>query len=370
MNRILSSQLEYITKLYDFYEGYSEDMARRRGKDGAPILKGADFHLVIDTSGSMNDKFRGETKLDAAKRAAKDFVSILSPNDHIGIVKFSSNAELLLDLTNDTKKAERIIDGLVSSGSTALGDGLWLALDRLQISGRENKLKVILLLTDGMHNAGTHKPDEAAERAKQLGVVVYTIGYGERGEIDENTLKNIAFLTNGDYYYAPSPSSLRELYLSISKAALGHGVAESLVGILKTGETKTLDLKVEDNMKYFSTILSYSGSKLEIELIDPEGQKIAKDFGNVIYSEYENHVSFTVYNPVKGAWKVVIRGIETLIEGSEYRLLVLMPPITLDKTSITIEGSLGETVVETLNIITKRKLTNMKIRILGALALS
>ncbi|MCF8885700.1 MAG: VWA domain-containing protein [Aigarchaeota archaeon] len=365
MNRILSSQLEYITKLYDFYEGYSEDMARRRGKDGAPILKGADFYLVIDTSGSMSDKFGEETKLDAVKKAAKDFISILSPDDNIGIVRFSSTAELLLDLTNNTKKAEKIIDELVSRGSTALGDGLWLALDRLQTIGRKDRLKVILLLTDGMHNAGTHKPDEAARRAKQLGVIVYTIGYGEHGEIDEDTLKNIASLTNGEYYYAPSPAKLRELYLSLSKHALGYNVVETLIGRLKTGEVKTLDINVEENTKYFSTILSYSGSKVEIQLIDPEGNEVVENSGNVIYSKHENHISVTVYNPVKGTWKIVTKCVEAPAEGLEYRLTVLTPPITIDKISITMEGSLNGTVHEILRITTKRRLTDLKIRVLG-----
>lgn len=361
----LKSIFDYAYEVFKLYKEFSEDMAKRRAKHGGPTPRGIDFYLVIDTSGSMRDKFQGETKLDAAKRAARDFIHVLSPQDRVGIVRFSSTAELLLDLTNETRRAEQIIDKLVPMGTTAMGDGLWLAIDRLQSIGRPDTLKVILLLTDGVHNAGKHTPVEAAERARQLNIPIYAIGYGEKGDIDEATLRDIASITNGEYYYAPSSDKLRELYVSLSKFPLGYDIKETSMGTLRAGEVKALELEVKDSIKYFSAILSYTGSKLSLEIIDPEGREIPTDSGNTIYSEVGNHISFTVYNPGEGVWKILVRGIETPPEGTTYRLLILEPPVAFDRNSITMEGYSGGKISETLYLTTKRKLVDMRIKLMG-----
>jgi len=117
---------------------------------------------------------------------------------------------------------------------TAIGMALATSLNRLRDS--EAKSKVIILLTDGQNNRGEIDPVTAAQAAKALGIRIYTIGVGTRGEapypvntpfgkqyqnipvsIDEDMLKDIARLTGGRYYRATDTRALREIYHEIDR---------------------------------------------------------------------------------------------------------------------------------------------------------
>jgi len=119
--------------------------------------------------------------------------------------------------------------------STAIGDGLALALDRLR--NVEAKSKVAILLSDGDNNAGVVEPVEAAKMAAEMGVKVYTIGVGQTGRapvpmedefgetvlvpqffrLDEETLKAIAKETGGAYFNAKDTEGLTEVYAAIDE---------------------------------------------------------------------------------------------------------------------------------------------------------
>ena len=119
--------------------------------------------------------------------------------------------------------------------STAIGDALATAVERLKPI--KAKSKVIILLSDGVSNAGLLSPEEAAEIAKTLGVKVYTIGIGSakpttvsipglfgqamtmpmRVEFDERALKRIADATGGQYFNADDTESLKNVYTAIDQ---------------------------------------------------------------------------------------------------------------------------------------------------------
>ena len=123
-----------------------------------------------------------------------------------------------------------------SEDGTALGEGLALAVERLR--EHEAKSKVVILLTDGVNNAGDIAPQQAAELAATMGVKVYAIGVGTDGiahvpavhpltgqrvmqpmpvEIDEETLKAMAQTTNGRYFRATDAQALAEIYREIDR---------------------------------------------------------------------------------------------------------------------------------------------------------
>jgi Ca-activated chloride channel homolog len=188
--------------------------------------------LVMDVSGSMaaNDMF--PSRLAAAKRASKSFVDALPPKFRIGVVAFSSDANLLQPVTEDYAKVHAAIDGLEVGGGTAIGDGIQVALASippdlpppemplapLATSGQPPPPPaIVLLLTDGENNAGM-PPMSAAQQALAANVPVFTIGMGNRGGpfsrggIDEPLLMEIAALTGGQYYYAPNQGALSRVY--------------------------------------------------------------------------------------------------------------------------------------------------------------
>jgi Ca-activated chloride channel family protein len=118
---------------------------------------------------------------------------------------------------------------------TAIGSAIASGVNRLR--GQKAKSKIVILLTDGMNNAGKVSPLTAAEAAKALGIKVYTIGAGSRGEapvpvtdrfgnrkmvmarvdIDEDTLKKVADMTGARYYRATDTGSLGKIYSEINK---------------------------------------------------------------------------------------------------------------------------------------------------------
>jgi Ca-activated chloride channel family protein len=154
------------------------------------------------------------------------------------MIAFAGRPYLVSPLTLDhdwlVQNLDRVRIGAVEDG-TAIGSALGAAVNRLR--GQASKSKVVILLTDGVNNSGSVRPELAAEAAKTLGVRVYTIGVGVRGEapmpvtaedgttrlvmtkvdIDEDVLRNIADTTGGKYFRATNTGSLREIYASIDK---------------------------------------------------------------------------------------------------------------------------------------------------------
>ncbi|MBP8792275.1 MAG: VWA domain-containing protein [Lutibacter sp.] len=201
--------------------------------------KGIDIVMAIDVSASMLARDLEPNRLEALKKVAGQFVS-QRPNDRIGIVVYAGESFTQTPITSD----KRIVLNTIASlkwgdldGGTAIGMGLGSAVNRLKDS--KAKSKVIILLTDGVNNAGFVDPKTATELAIGLGIKVYTIGIGTNGtasfpyakdpttgkllfrnspvEIDEALLKYIANKTDGKYFRATNNSKLKSIYNEINK---------------------------------------------------------------------------------------------------------------------------------------------------------
>ena len=217
-------------------------MARPRTVDisnKTKTTKGIDIVMAVDVSGSMLAKDLKPNRMEALKRVAADFVEE-RPNDRIGLVVYASEAYTKTPVTSDKAVILDAINGIkydtVLQDGTGIGMGLATAVNRLKDS--KAKSKVVILLTDGVNNAGFIEPETASDIAKQYGIKVYTIGIGSNGmamfpyqvapngqflyqmmkvEIDEALLKSIARKTDGKYFRATSNTKLAEIYASINK---------------------------------------------------------------------------------------------------------------------------------------------------------
>jgi Ca-activated chloride channel family protein len=193
--------------------------------------EGVNVVLVIDDSGSMAATDYKPTRLDAAKEAAKVLINSLQPKDYVGIVIFESGATTASYLTPFKERATEKLMGIKQrEGRTAIGDGLSLGID--MATSVPNKKKVVILLSDGVNNAGVVTPDEAIEFAKTNNIQVYTVGMGSEkpvvlgydffgnpqyAELDEATLKKIAEETGGKYYKSINENTLQEIYKNIGE---------------------------------------------------------------------------------------------------------------------------------------------------------
>lgn len=195
--------------------------------------EGIDILIALDISGSMQTMDFTPTRLEACKEIASEFVNN-RPNDRIGLVVYAGEAYTQCPLTSDHQTFQRLLHevkfGVIDDG-TAIGDGLGTAINRLRESTA--KSKVIILLTDGVNNAGYMDPKSAADMAKELGIKVYTISCGTQGkmakirtpqgtmsfqtEIDEKLLNEIAEKTDGTYFRAQNNEKLRSIYKEIDQ---------------------------------------------------------------------------------------------------------------------------------------------------------
>jgi Ca-activated chloride channel family protein len=191
--------------------------------------EGVNVVLVIDVSGSMQATDYKPDRLEAAKNSAKILVESLQPKDNAGVVIFGTGATTAAYLSpNKDKVLEKLSTIAPTNGETAIGDGLSLGID--MATSIQNQKKVVILLSDGVSNAGVIPTSEAISFAKSNNIQVYTVGLGTKGktllgydffgnpqyaELDENTLKSIADKTSGKYFRSVDPKTLNEIYKNI-----------------------------------------------------------------------------------------------------------------------------------------------------------
>lgn len=196
--------------------------------------EGIDIVICLDISGSMLAEDFKPNRIDASKKVALDFIEGRQ-NDRIGLVVFSGESFTQCPLTTDhsvLKNLFRDINSGMLVDGTAIGEGLATAVNRIKES--KAKSKVVILLTDGVNNAGSVDPLTAGEIAKKFGVKVYTIGVGTNGyapypvktpfgiqyqnmevQIDEDILRKIAKDTGGKYFRATDNTTLKNIYTEI-----------------------------------------------------------------------------------------------------------------------------------------------------------
>ncbi|MFV1994136.1 MAG: VWA domain-containing protein [Verrucomicrobiales bacterium] len=198
---------------------------------------GVEMIVAIDISRSMlvEDFTIGGarvTRLQAAKKVTREFIEGRE-TDRIGMVAFAGRPYLASPITLDhnwlIESMDRVRIGLVEDG-TAIGSAIAASARRLD--NRKAESKVIVLLTDGANNSGNLTPSTAAQLAKTLGIKVYTIAVGTHGqhripmprgtavirqEFDEETLKTIAEISDGEYFRAQDTSSLERIFRIIDE---------------------------------------------------------------------------------------------------------------------------------------------------------
>jgi Ca-activated chloride channel family protein len=207
------------------------------------LTEGIDIEIVLDISGSMGaEDFQPKNRLAVAKSVVNDFIGG-RPADRLGLVVFSGTALTRAPLTSD-RQMLRFLTGSVELNSlpdgTAIGVALANAASRLKDS--EAKSRVVILVTDGVNNAGAIDPMSAAAICKGLGIRVYTIGVGTDGrvpvpmpfrnpltgrqeirralmdvEVDEELLQRIAEKTAGRFFKATDPQGLRDVFDEIDQ---------------------------------------------------------------------------------------------------------------------------------------------------------
>lgn len=191
--------------------------------------------LTLDVSRSMIAEDVKPNRLDAAKAGAKDFLGMLPPRFNVALVAFAGSASVVVAPTTDRGLVSRAIDNLQVAPSTAIGEGIYSALDAMALAPPDPDHPddpapgAIVLLSDGFTNIG-RKSATAAQAAKEQKIPVYTIAYGtedgyvvdqgrrEPVPVNHEELQRVADISGGKKYSADSLSSLKEVYATIAKS--------------------------------------------------------------------------------------------------------------------------------------------------------
>lgn len=204
-------------------------------KDRVPRER-ATVVVVIDVSQSMQATDVKPSRIEAAKTAAKDFVTTLPEGYNVAVVSLSGNPAVRIPPTNDHQAAARAIDVLQLADSTAVGEAIYASLDAIAMAPKADDGSVapaaIVMLSDGQNTAG-RSPKQAAGEAKTKGVKIYTVAYGtangfvdldgkrENVAPDEGLMTDIARETNGDKLAASDTKGLQRAYETL-KSKVGY----------------------------------------------------------------------------------------------------------------------------------------------------
>lgn len=163
-----------------YEDGVKQELAYFNS-DRVPMSLG----ILFDTSGSMNDK------IDGVKDAVQHFVKSVAPGDEIFLIRFSDDAELVQDFTDDRQRIARAVEGLEPQGSTSLYEAVQLGLQKMN-SGKHRK-RALLLVTDGKDTASRVKFNDVLALARKSEVIIYAmgIGHGEKGSFGHDNSRGI-----------------------------------------------------------------------------------------------------------------------------------------------------------------------------------
>lgn len=200
---------------------------------------GRDLMMSVDISGSMEAQDmvignRQVSRIDVVKAVVGDFVE-RREGDRLGLILFAAHAYVQAPLTFDRETVGTLLEeadiGIIEESATAIGDAIGLAVKHLR--ERPENSRVLVLLTDGVNNAGAVTPEQAGQLARTSNIKIYTIGIGAdqvvqrtffgarainpSAELDEESLTQIAESTGGRYFRARDVNDLVGIYEELDR---------------------------------------------------------------------------------------------------------------------------------------------------------
>jgi pSer/pThr/pTyr-binding forkhead associated (FHA) protein len=327
--------------------------------------------LVIDVSGSMGEAWQGGVKIESARRAAADVINMIEQESQIGatdhqvaIATFTNNATLNLEPTTDYGAARQALDALVPLNRTNIGAGLQVANQALT-AAPAGAQKIIILLSDGLTNEGLSRGQILSgpvAEAAAAGTCIYTVGFGDPGDLDETLLRQIAEGSGcGAYTYASAPDELERVYIRLRHQSMGTVLAE-FEGQIAQGETAEVgQVDVPPNQGEMYVTLHWPGSDLDLIVTDPRGRQVDLDSSQVSLVEYEGLTYLIIQNPLPGAWLLEAFGADVPEGLLRYDVIVSVrertgpPPVNTQVILLLVALAGGAAVIVAIVVTQQRR---------------
>lgn len=270
--------------------------------------------LVMDVSPSMNDG----GKIQSARAAANAMLRFIEQENgnggtnSVALISFSSDAKVEAADTLNLSAIESRVNALAIGSGTNIASGLVDGLDLL--SAARPAHRIIILMTDGMDNAGNSLQDfdALAARAKSNGICIYTIGFGR--DVSEPLLRRIADGSGcGQYAFADTNAGgfeLRAQYLRARHHSTGDVLRESS-GQVRQGEEQQVEgFAVPAGAGTLLASLSWPGSRAELRLIDPHGKAVETGYPGASIQADDANIGVILQKPIAGQWRLAVVGAE------------------------------------------------------------
>ena len=300
------------------------------------VVQDSQTVLVVDVSGSMEDlDASGALKIDAAKRAAGNLLDVIRAEQstfsttihhEVGLVSFSSEAQVLHTLTETVGDVQATVQNLTPLDMTAMAAGLSEGMNLFDPASSAKQ--ILILMSDGLPNIPLNEyevddyEDVKAEiinlssQAGAQGICVYTVGFGNTssdpestGYIDEQLLRDIAVAsTCGEYYNAQNAGELANVFLQLRHSSLGKVVLQESGEIAQDEEQLVGSVNIPKNQEQMLFTLNWPGSKLEPKLFDPRGKMVTPQYSGATVTQGDTVASVVILEPLPGVWTVRIVG--------------------------------------------------------------
>jgi uncharacterized protein YegL len=275
------------------------------------------YALVLDRSGSM-----AGNKLEQTRIGGAWWADVARMRERLAVVSFADEAREDLPLLTITGGADRdtahaAVDAIAAGGQTAIGDGLRAGLDALLSPGTRAATQVLILLTDGLSNAG-EAPEDVLPDLVANGVRVYTIAVGV--SVDTALLQRIADATGGTFRRVDATLSPEKQALQVTTYLQEiSGVARPNGGIVTSRPEPFAEgrrriertVSIEDGSESATFVISWlePDARLELVLRSPDGEVIGVDsFPPTVRQIHgpQPYMAFEVERPAAGSWDVAI----------------------------------------------------------------
>lgn len=290
------------------------------GAIGPAVGGGAATSLVIDVSGTMSNEYQGEIKLTQAKNAANDVAGVIAgygnmtkTGAQVAVSSFSNGAATVQPLTSDVDAIRASVDALQTEDMTNVGAGIADGIAQLD-AAKSGAEKVMILLSDGLNNEGMTNEEVLAgpvEEARQKDVKIFTVGFGDVGDLDPDFLQQIADLTGGEYALADATTianSVAGKFVLAQIEATQKILAENEGTVAQGETTKAGTFAVPTTSGDVQAVLLWPGSTLRLDLTDPTGVKVGPGYPGYKQSTGDGPAQIVVQGARAGTWTSSVYG--------------------------------------------------------------
>ncbi|MEO3945658.1 vWA domain-containing protein [Gorillibacterium sp. CAU 1737] len=276
-----------------------------------------DAVLAIDVSTSMNDSDRGKV----ANEAMKMFIDMTSvQGDKIGVLAYTDQivrekALLEVKSAQDKQDLKDFVNQLSRGAYTDIAVGVKESVKILEAGTTPGHRPMIVLLADGNNslNKGRTQADsdkelaEAVEKARQMGVHIYTIGLNADGKLNKSVLEKISSDTGGKTFVTDTAETLPQILSEIFASELRLKVVP-LKQLTGSGDFQAVTVPIPNGNVLEANISIVSTKPVEVKLTDPAGKQVGIPSDAIVYSKSNSYSLIKLIKPVEGDWKLEVKG--------------------------------------------------------------